>query len=122
MCLPLVLRGILDKARFVKTPRMSRKRSYFSGAPPFDKPQPEPRFSPGRGKSTMSDDEVKGKAENLKGRVKQAAGSLTGDKKLEAEGAFDRAKGAAQEKVGEAKRKLNDAQKESVDEDDEEDL
>jgi uncharacterized protein YjbJ (UPF0337 family) len=67
-------------------------------------------------------DEVKGKAENLKGRVKQAAGSLTGDKKLEAEGAVDRAKGAGQEKVGEAKRKLNEAQEDVADEDTEEEL
>jgi uncharacterized protein YjbJ (UPF0337 family) len=68
-------------------------------------------------------DEVKGKAENLKGRVKQAAGSLSGDKKLEAEGAVDRARGAAQEKVGEAKRKLNDAEEKAArDEDDEDDL
>jgi uncharacterized protein YjbJ (UPF0337 family) len=57
----------------------------------------------------MSDEEIKGKAENLKGRVKQAVGSLSGDKKLEAEGAVDRVKGAAREKVGEAKRKLDDA-------------
>jgi uncharacterized protein YjbJ (UPF0337 family) len=57
----------------------------------------------------MSDEEIKGKAENLKGRVKQAAGSLTGDKKLEAEGAVDRVKGAAREKVGEGKRKLDEA-------------
>jgi uncharacterized protein YjbJ (UPF0337 family) len=56
----------------------------------------------------MSNEDITGKAENLKGRVKQAAGSLTGDKKLEAEGAVDRVKGAAREKVGEAKRKLDD--------------
>ena len=58
-------------------------------------------------------DELKGKAENLKGRVKQAAGSLTGDKKLEAEGAVERVKGAAEEKVGEAKRKVKEAEEES---------
>jgi uncharacterized protein YjbJ (UPF0337 family) len=68
-------------------------------------------------------DELKGKAENLKGRVKQAAGSLTGDKKLEAEGAVDRVKGAAEEKVGEAKRKVKEAEEESTrTEDDEDDL
>ncbi len=62
-------------------------------------------------------DETKGKLENLKGRAKQAAGSLSGDKGLEAEGAFDRAKGAVREKVGEAKRKLDDKRKENEDED-----
>ncbi len=52
----------------------------------------------------MNDDELKGKGENLKGRVKQAAGSVSGDKKLEAEGLVDRAKGAVKEKIGEVKR------------------
>jgi uncharacterized protein YjbJ (UPF0337 family) len=69
----------------------------------------------------MRDDELKGKAENLKGRVKQAAGSLTGDKKLEAEGAVERVKGAAQEKVGEVKRKLDEAQEEDSEARDEDD-
>jgi len=54
-----------------------------------------------------NEDEVKGKLENLKGRVKEAAGTVTGDKKLEAEGAVDRVKGAAREKVGEIERKIN---------------
>jgi uncharacterized protein YjbJ (UPF0337 family) len=66
-------------------------------------------------------DESKGKLENLKGRVKQAAGAITGDKSLEAEGAVDRAKGAAQEKVGEAKRKLDDANR-KVDDDADDDI
>jgi len=56
-----------------------------------------------------NEDEVKGKAENLKGRVKQAAGTVTGNKKLEAEGAVDRVKGAAREKVGEIERKASKA-------------
>ncbi len=57
----------------------------------------------------MNDDELKGKGENLKGRVKQAAGSLIGNKKMEAEGAAERVKGAAHEKVGTAERKLDEA-------------
>ena len=65
-----------------------------------------------------NEDEVKGKAENLKGRVKQAAGAVTGDKELEAEGAVERVKGAAREKVGEAEEKV----RQHVQEDDEEDL
>jgi uncharacterized protein YjbJ (UPF0337 family) len=52
-----------------------------------------------------NDDEVKGKWDNLKGRAKQAAGAVSGDKKLEAEGATERVKGAAQKKVGEIERK-----------------
>jgi uncharacterized protein YjbJ (UPF0337 family) len=69
----------------------------------------------------MADNEIKGKAENLKGRVKQAAGSLTGDKELEAEGAVDRVKGAAREKVGEAKRKLDEVKDDDTEELDEND-
>ena len=53
--------------------------------------------------------EIKGKAENLKGRVKQAAGAVTGDKETEAEGAVERAAGAAREMAGKAKRKLENA-------------
>ena len=56
-----------------------------------------------------NEDEVKGKVENLKGRIKEAAGTVTGNKKLEAEGAVDRVKGAAREKVGEIERKVNKA-------------
>lgn len=68
-------------------------------------------------------DELKGKFDNLKGRAKQAAGTLTGDKKLEAEGAVDRVKGAAEEKIGEAKSKVKEVKEEAArDEDDEDDL
>jgi len=50
----------------------------------------------------MNKDELKGKAENLKGRVKQAAGSLFGDKKKEGEGLVERVRGAVREKMGKA--------------------
>jgi uncharacterized protein YjbJ (UPF0337 family) len=61
-----------------------------------------------------NDDEIKGKAENLKGRAKQAFGSVTGDKGKEAEGLGERVKGAVREKFGEAKK---DAQTPPDDED-----
>jgi len=38
----------------------------------------------------MNSDELKGKLENLKGRAKEAFGSLSGNKKAEAEGLADR--------------------------------
>jgi uncharacterized protein YjbJ (UPF0337 family) len=53
-------------------------------------------------------DEIKGKIDNLKGRVKQAVGAATGNKKMEAEGAAERIKGAGEEKIGQAKSKLDD--------------
>lgn len=56
-------------------------------------------------------EQVSGKGQNIKGRVKQAVGAMTGDKKTEAEGVADRVAGAAREKVGEIKRDLSDAAK-----------
>ena len=60
----------------------------------------------------MNKDQVKGKVDNIKGRVKEAAGALSGDKKTQAEGLADRVKGAAQEKLGDLKhaaaRKIED--------------
>src|SRR5207302_4810287 len=62
----------------------------------------------GRG-GTMNRDELEGKKENLKGRVKEAAGVLTGNKDLEVEGSDERAGGAAQEELGQARRKVGEA-------------
>jgi uncharacterized protein YjbJ (UPF0337 family) len=57
----------------------------------------------------MNRDEAEGKARNLKGRVKEAAGVVTGNKQLESEGANDRAAGAVQDVVGKARRKVGEA-------------
>jgi uncharacterized protein YjbJ (UPF0337 family) len=40
-----------------------------------------------------------GKSDELKGRVKEAAGALTGDKKLKREGKTDQAVGKVKQKV-----------------------
>ena len=55
----------------------------------------------------MNKDELKGKAENFKGRVKDAAGSLFGDKRKQAEGVFDRMRGAVRDKLGKAKGQVS---------------
>jgi uncharacterized protein YjbJ (UPF0337 family) len=59
----------------------------------------------------MNKDQLKGKAENIKGRVKEAMGALTGNKQQQADGLIDRVEGAARDKVAQAKgdlaRKLN---------------
>jgi uncharacterized protein YjbJ (UPF0337 family) len=57
----------------------------------------------------MNEDEVKGKSENLKGRVKEAAGVVSGDPELEKEGADERAEGQAREDLGTARRKVGEA-------------
>lgn len=50
-----------------------------------------------------------GNADELKGRIKEAAGDLTDDERLKKEGKVDRAEGAVKEKVDEAADKLKDA-------------
>ena len=54
----------------------------------------------------MNKDQVKGTTDNIKGRVKEAAGALTGDKKTQAEGMAERVKGAVQKKVGDVKHDI----------------
>lgn len=45
------------------------------------------------------------KTDQVKGRVKEAVGSLTGDENLKREGRADRLAGEAKEKLGHAKEK-----------------
>jgi uncharacterized protein YjbJ (UPF0337 family) len=49
-----------------------------------------------------------GDADEAKGRVKEAAGSLTGDDDLKNEGKVDRATGSVKDKVGDASDKVKD--------------
>jgi uncharacterized protein YjbJ (UPF0337 family) len=48
------------------------------------------------------------KTDQAKGRVKEAAGVLTGDKDLESEGKADRVAGEVKEKVGDVEDKVED--------------
>jgi uncharacterized protein YjbJ (UPF0337 family) len=50
-----------------------------------------------------------GKSDELKGRVKEAAGALTGDKKLKREGRTDQAVGKVKQKMEKAIDKVKDA-------------
>jgi len=54
----------------------------------------------------MDNDRVKGSAKNIGGKVKEGLGKATGDRKTEAEGKADQAKGKAQNTYGSAKDKL----------------
>jgi uncharacterized protein YjbJ (UPF0337 family) len=46
---------------------------------------------------------IKGAADKVKGAVKDAAGKMTGDTRLQVEGKFDKMKGAAHQALGDAK-------------------
>ena len=50
-----------------------------------------------------------GTKDDLKGRTKEAAGSLTNDKSLKNEGKVDRAAGTVKDKVGDAADKVKEA-------------
>ena len=49
------------------------------------------------------------KSEDLKGRVKEAGGDLTGDDSLKREGKVDQASSSVKEKVGDVADKAKDA-------------
>ncbi len=49
-----------------------------------------------------------GTADDLKGRVKEAGGALSGDKSLKNEGKVDQATGGVKDAVGDAGDKLKD--------------
>lgn len=51
-------------------------------------------------------DRVEGSMDQMKGRVKEAAGNLTGDQKLRAEGRADQTKGKLQNMLGSIKDAL----------------
>ncbi|HEY7169679.1 MAG TPA: CsbD family protein [Vicinamibacterales bacterium] len=56
----------------------------------------------------MNRDEMQGKAEALKGKMKQAAGDLTDDERLHEEGVADEAAGDTQEAIGKGRRKVGE--------------
>ncbi len=51
----------------------------------------------------MDKEHVKGAGDKIKGAVKDAVGSATGNEKLQAEGKADKAKGTAREAAGDVK-------------------
>jgi len=57
----------------------------------------------------MNRDEIKGKAEQAKGYLKDKAGQVMNDPDLEAEGEIERGKGELREGFGKAKRKIGEA-------------
>jgi len=57
----------------------------------------------------MNKDRVEGSFDQAKGKVKEVAGKVTGDAKLEAEGKADQVSGKIQNAVGGAKDKMKEA-------------
>jgi uncharacterized protein YjbJ (UPF0337 family) len=51
-------------------------------------------------------DQARGKFENLKGKIKEAAGIITGKRKLEDEGKGQKVTGKAREKLGQVEKVL----------------
>ena len=54
----------------------------------------------------MNRDQVKGRADQAKGKVKEAAADLSGNTRLQGEGKADQLKGRAQAGMGDAKQKV----------------
>jgi uncharacterized protein YjbJ (UPF0337 family) len=52
-------------------------------------------------------DSLKGKSDQLKGRIKEGAGEHLGDKDLEREGKIDQFKGKAKDTLGKVERKID---------------
>ena len=57
----------------------------------------------------MNKDELNGRADKLRGKLKQAAGDLTDNERLHYEGVADEAEGEVQEGFGRGRRKLGEA-------------
>jgi uncharacterized protein YjbJ (UPF0337 family) len=57
----------------------------------------------------MSTNRVEGAVDKGVGAVKEAAGKVTGNERLEAEGLAQKTKGDVQNKVGQAQDKIGDA-------------
>jgi len=59
----------------------------------------------------MDKDRVQGSAHQAKGAIKEAAGKITGDAKLQGEGKAEKAAGKVQNAIGGAKDAVRDALK-----------
>lgn len=60
------------------------------------------------GHSHYDDEEAEGAGKQVKGKIKEAAGVLTDNDRLQAEGKLEKTEGKAQEKIGGMKRDLHE--------------
>ena len=56
----------------------------------------------------MSNDQTEGKAKEIGGSIKEKAGKLTGNDRMEAEGTGDRVEGKTEKNIGKAKDAVKD--------------
>jgi uncharacterized protein YjbJ (UPF0337 family) len=63
----------------------------------------------------MNKDQVAGRADEAKGKLKEVAGKVVGNKKLQGEGIADQAAGKVQGTYGDVKEKAKDALKSDPD-------
>ncbi|SCX54793.1 CsbD family protein [Variovorax sp. EL159] len=63
----------------------------------------------------MNKDQVAGRVEEAKGKLKEVAGKIVGNEKLEGEGLADQAAGKVQKTYGDVKEKAKDAIKSGAD-------
>jgi uncharacterized protein YjbJ (UPF0337 family) len=63
----------------------------------------------------MNKDQVNGRAETVKGDIKEAAGKLVGNERLTAEGKAEQAAGKVQSTVGDVKSDVGSAIKKAID-------
>ncbi len=63
----------------------------------------------------MNKDQVDGRAETIKGNVKEATGKLVGNERLAAEGQAEQAAGKVRSTVGDVKNNVGNAIKNAID-------
>ena len=63
----------------------------------------------------MNKDQVAGRVDEAKGKLKEVAGKVVGNERLQGEGLADQAVGKVQSTYGDAKEKAKDAIKSGVD-------
>jgi uncharacterized protein YjbJ (UPF0337 family) len=57
----------------------------------------------------VNNDELNGKVDKLKGKIKEGVGNATNDEQLRGEGIADQAAGSVEEGFGKARRKVGEA-------------
>jgi uncharacterized protein YjbJ (UPF0337 family) len=63
----------------------------------------------------MNKDQVNGRAEHAKGKIKEVAGKAVGNERLKSEGQVDQVAGKTQANYGDAKEKVKDGLNKGID-------